>query len=99
MCKKISGSPTNFLVMYVGDIQHIEKIVPILHLINDMLIIKVFMDKTWVKHPIFDIYRDKCKWMQGLSQSRYMKFILKGFQHEWVEKSLLTHIFNVPSLM
>ena len=53
VCKKTSGSPTNFLVMYMGDILHIGKVVPILHLINDMLIAKVFMDKTWVKHPIY----------------------------------------------
>ena len=45
VCKKISESFTNFLVMYVGDIQHIEKVVLILHSINDMLIIKIFIEK------------------------------------------------------
>ena len=45
MCKKISGSPTNFLVMYVEDIQHIGKVVPILHLVNNLLITKIFMEK------------------------------------------------------
>ena len=45
VCKKISGSSTNFLVMYVGDIQHIGKVVPILHSINDTLITKIFMEK------------------------------------------------------
>ena len=43
--KKIGWSPTNFLIMYVSDVQHIEKVVPILHSINDMLITKVFMEK------------------------------------------------------
>ena len=46
MCKKISESLTNFLIMYVEDIQHIGKIVPILHSINDMVITKSFMEKT-----------------------------------------------------
>ena len=45
MCvsKKIGGSLTNFLVLYMSDIQHIGKVVPILHSVNDMLIAKVFM--------------------------------------------------------
>ena len=43
--KKISWSPTNFLVMYVSDIQHIGKVVSILHSVNDMLITKVFIEK------------------------------------------------------
>ena len=53
VCKKISESPTNFLVMYVCNIQHIEKVVSILYLVNDMLITNIFMKKTWVKHPIY----------------------------------------------
>ena len=46
MCiyKKISRSPTNFLLMYVSDIQHVGIVVPILHSINDMLITKIFME-------------------------------------------------------
>ena len=44
---------TNFLVMYVGNIQHIGKVVLILYLVNDLLITKVFMEKTWVKHPVY----------------------------------------------
>ena len=63
MCvwKKVSGSPTNFLILYVGDIQHIGKVVPILHSVKNMLITNIFMKKTWVKHPIFlGIYRDRC---------------------------------------
>ena len=61
MCKKTSESFTNFLIMYVGDLQHIGKVIPILHSVNDMLIINIFMKKTWVKHPVFGIYRDRCK--------------------------------------
>ena len=54
VCKKTSGSHTNFLVIYVNDIQYIEKVVPILHSVNDILIIKSFSwKKTWVKHPIY----------------------------------------------
>ena len=44
VCKKTSESFTNFLVMYVGDIQHIGKEVPILHSINGLLITEVFME-------------------------------------------------------
>ena len=44
VCKKISGSLTNFLIMYVGDIQHIGTVVPILHSVNGLLIIEVFME-------------------------------------------------------
>ena len=36
VCKKISGSPTNFLVIYVDDIQHIGKLVLMLHSVNDI---------------------------------------------------------------
>ena len=50
---KISESPTNFLIIYVGDIQHIGKGVPIFHSINGLLITNVYMKKTWVKHPIY----------------------------------------------
>ena len=48
VCKKTSESLTNFLVMYVGDMQHIGKVVLIMHSINDLLITKVFMKKTWI---------------------------------------------------
>ena len=45
VCKKISVSFTNFLIIYVGDIQHIRKVVPILYSINKLLIIEVFIEK------------------------------------------------------
>ena len=32
-----------------------------------------------VASNILGIYRDRCKWMLGLSQSRYTNFMLKGF--------------------
>ena len=53
VCKKIVRVLLNFLVMYMGDIQDIGKVVPILHSINDVLITKIFIEKTWFKHPIF----------------------------------------------
>ena len=52
VCKKTNGSTTNFLVMYVSDIQYFENVVQILLSINDMLITKVFMKKIWMQHPI-----------------------------------------------
>ena len=45
VCRKISGSLTNFLIMYVDDIQHIEKLVLILQSINDMLITEVVLKR------------------------------------------------------
>ena len=66
--------------MYVGDIQHIGKVVPILHSINGLLITELFMEKTWVKHLVFGIYRDRYEWMQGLSQSKYIEFNVERVQ-------------------
>ena len=55
MCvyKKTSGGPTNFLVMYMGDIKYIRKIVLKLHSVNDVLITNIFIEKTWVKHLVY----------------------------------------------
>ena len=53
VCKKISESFTHFLVIYVGDIQYIGMMSLILHSINGLLITKIFMELTWVKHPIY----------------------------------------------
>ena len=53
VCKKRNESLTNFLILYVDDIQYIGKVVPMLQLVKEMLITEVFFKKTWIKHPIY----------------------------------------------
>ena len=79
--KKVSGSAILFLVLYVDDILLIGYDILILQNVKTWLgncfLMKDLGEATYILG--IKIYRDKSKWMLGLSQSTYMNFMLKEF--------------------
>ena len=82
--KKTSGSTVIFLVLYVDDILLIENDILMLQLVKIWLLQKFFMKDLGEASYVLGIkiYRNRSKRMLGLSQSRYIDFVLKRFNIE-----------------
>ncbi|KAL0439597.1 UNVERIFIED_CONTAM: putative transposon Ty5-1 protein [Sesamum latifolium] len=82
--KKISGSLVAYLVLYVDDILFIENNVNMLGDIKAWLSTQFFMKDMGEASYILGIkiYRDRSRRMLGLTQSSYIKKVLKRFKME-----------------
>ena len=91
MYKKVSGSVVVFLVLYVDDILLIG---------NDVLVlqsIKIWLSTNFSMKDLREatyilgikIYRDISKRLLSLSQSTYIKKMLKGFSMDQSKKGLI----------
>ncbi|GJX09969.1 retrotransposon protein, putative, ty1-copia subclass [Tanacetum coccineum] len=80
--RKNSGSNVTFLILYVDDIIIMGNNIPILQSV------KTYLGKCFAMKDLGEaafileikIYRDRSKWLIGLSQSAYMDKILKRFR-------------------
>ena len=98
--KRISGSAIMFLVLYVDDILLIR---------NN--IIMLTMDKRWLSKKFFmkdlekasyileiKVYRDRSKWMLGLSQKLYIEKVLKRFSMKNFKREFLPLRYGIISV-
>ena len=87
--KKVSGSVFVFLVLYMDDILLIRNDIPMLQSTKIWLLENFTMkDMGEVAYILgIRIYRDRSKWLLGLSQSTYIDMMLKRFSMDGLKRS------------
>ena len=89
--KKESGSSIAFLILYVDEILLIGNNIPMLESVKTLLKNSFLMKDLGEAAYILGIkiYRDRSKWLIGLSQDTYIDKVLKQFNMEEAKKGFL----------